>query len=109
MDKKGIFFYKKGQKRSSIENINLVSIIKIVSLLKTGISWLTGLHIGTTWVSRGKNAETDKDTIEEQGFDTEKILNLAADRLENMFWFGILEDMERSLELFQFQMNGLPV
>ena len=30
---------------------------------------------------------------------------LAADRLENIFWFGLLDDMQRSLELLQYQLQ----
>ena len=37
--------------------------------------------------------------MEREALDVEKMLTLAADRIDNMFWFGILEDMDRSLEM----------
>ena len=38
--------------------------------------------------------------------DTRKMLKLAADRIDQMFWFGILEDLDRSLELLQYQLGA---
>ena len=37
--------------------------------------------------------------------DQERMLKLSADRIENIFWFGIFEDLGRSLQLLQFQLN----
>ena len=76
---------------------------------QAAVSWLTGTHVGVNWVYKNKRrssiTEEDKEKWEEESLNTEKILNLAADRIDNMFWFGILEDMSRSLELLQYQLE----
>jgi len=77
---------------------------------QAAVSWLTGTHVGTSWVAKGKHATKDKNEMEAESLQIEHILGLAADRVENMFWFGILEDIDRSLELLQHQLNvTLPV
>lgn len=72
---------------------------------QAAVSWLTGTHVGTSWVGKGKQAQIDKNEMEVESLQLDHILNLAADRMENMFWFAILEDMDRSLELLQHQLN----
>ena len=44
--------------------------------------------------------ETEKMAIE-----ASSLANRAADNLEKTLWFGILEDMDRSLELLQYQLG----
>jgi len=34
-----------------------------------------------------------------------KVLKRAAERLENIFWFGILEEMDKSMKLLRFQIG----
>ena len=76
---------------------------------QASVSWLTGTHVGVGWVAKGERSasitDKDKEDWEEQTLNTEKILNLAADKIDTMFWFGILEDMDRSLELLQHQLQ----
>jgi hypothetical protein len=72
---------------------------------QAAVSWLTGTHVGPSWVMKGKQAIKEKDQMEVLGLNLEKILDLAADKLDNIFWFGILEDTERSLELLQYQLQ----
>lgn len=38
--------------------------------------------------------------------DYASLAHKAADNLEKTFWFGILEDMERSLELLRFKLGA---
>ena len=64
---------------------------------QAGVSWLTGTHVGN-WVAKARN-HPPLEEMEQQALDSEKMLTLAADRIDNMFWFGILEDMDRSLEM----------
>ncbi|CBY42038.1 unnamed protein product [Oikopleura dioica] len=71
---------------------------------QAGVSWLTGTHIAE-WVRKGENAEKDPETLERWFFDYEKQLTEAADKIDKMFWFGILEDLDRSLELLAFQLE----
>ena len=71
---------------------------------QAGVSWLTGTHIAE-WVKKGEHAEKDPDTLERVFFDYEKQLTEAADKIDKMFWFGILEDLDRSLELLAFQLD----
>lgn len=71
---------------------------------QAGVSWLTGTHIAE-WVRKGENTEKDPETLERWFFDYEKQLTEAADKIDKMFWFGILEDLDRSLELLAFQLD----
>jgi len=71
---------------------------------QAAISWLTGTHIGFGWV-KGPPKRPTKESLELRTFDFETLLNLAATRIENIFWFGILEDLDRSLELLQYQLK----
>ena len=36
-------------------------------------------------------------------------MHLAADRLDSTMWFGILEDLDRSMEMLKFQIWPVPV
>ncbi|CAG5113370.1 Oidioi.mRNA.OKI2018_I69.chr2.g7481.t1.cds [Oikopleura dioica] len=71
---------------------------------QAGVSWLTGTHIAD-WVHKGAEANRDPDTQERKFFDFENQLTEAADKIDKMFWFGILEDYERSLELLAYQLD----
>ena len=56
-----------------------------------------------------KFCKPSEDECELQQLETYDALNLAADRLDSTLWFGILEDLERSLELLKFQIDPIPV
>lgn len=72
---------------------------------EAGCSWLSGTHIIGNWV--GKNlTEAQIDINEKLSLNMTYICNLAADRLESIPWFGILEDYNKSIEMLQWQLNS---
>ena len=75
---------------------------------QAGVSWLTGTHVGK-WVTKGWINHLPPETLERQALDVEKMLTLAADRIDNMFWFGIVEDMDRSIEMLGKKIGRHPV
>jgi Sulfotransferase family len=70
---------------------------------QAAVSWLSGTHIAS-WVGVTK---AEVPAREERAKNAEAMCHLAADRLEQTRWFGILEDLNRSLELLQHEF-GLP-
>ena len=73
---------------------------------QAGVSWFAGLH-EADWVEHfPDNENRDKDELELKMLDTEKVLNLAAERLETIIWFGLLERLEESLFTFNTQIKG---
>ena len=46
----------------------------------------------------------DKDKIEWDSLDFQKMMILAADRLESTFWFGLKEKLEESIEMIHYQL-----
>ena len=70
---------------------------------QAAVSWLTGTHIGWSWVLH-YGSHTDKDEVEAQTLNFRKMMVLAADRLESTFWFGISEEMETSIRLLKKQL-----
>ena len=54
--------------------------------------------------SQGKPPKTKED-MEVESLKPDKMLQLAADRIDKIFWFGILEDLDRSLELLSYQLG----
>jgi len=75
--------------------------------------WLNGMHtVGWSndhwdpkaWVSSGSKKPSLTD-IELDFLDYKKMLKKAADRIDKMFWFGILEDLDKSLTLLSVQLN----
>lgn len=70
---------------------------------QAAVSWLSGTHIAS-WVGVTK---LEVPAREERAKNAEAMCHLAADRLEQTRWFGILEDLNRSLELLQHEF-GLP-
>lgn len=76
--------------------------------------WLCGTHNfgwnGTGWMKNGwlksGHQKPDLDTVELFNLDSQKLLSLAADRIDNMFWFGIYGELDRSLELLRFQVSS---
>ena len=73
--------------------------------------WLCGTHNfgwnGTGWMDTGwlksGSSKPDLDTVELFNLDSQRLLSLAAKRIDKMFWFGILEDLDRSMELLKLQ------
>ena len=43
--------------------------------------------------------------MEVESLESAKMLHLAAERIDKIFWFGILEDLDRSLELLSYQLG----
>jgi len=72
---------------------------------QAGVSWLTGTHIGRSWVTSGTSKSEDDDEVEKLACDHQLIMKLAAGRLRDMLWFGILEDMDKSIELLRHQLG----
>lgn len=86
---------------------------------EAGAMWLDGTHVagwkvindqGTfgwradSWVKHGSKKE-DINAIELRNIDFNKTTQLAADRIDNLFWFGILEDADRSMALLAHQLG----
>lgn len=71
---------------------------------QAGVSWLTGTHT-EEWVVGNLN-ETER-LRREVLYETNKtaLLLQAADRLDQTLWFGILQDLPRSMELLQHALN----
>ena len=66
------------------------------------VSWIAGLHIAE-WVGHVPQKNRDKTSLEEIMLNTEYTLNLAAERLETIAWFGLLERRDESLNTFNMQ------
>jgi len=66
------------------------------------VSWLSGTHIAN-WVGI-KAAEVS--ARENKWQDIESVCRLAAKRLRATIWFGILDDIERSMELLKFVIDA---
>ena len=72
---------------------------------QAGVSWLTGTHIGRSWVKSGTSKSDNDDDIEKVACDHQVVMQLAAERLRDMLWFGILEDIDRSIEILRHQLG----
>ncbi|CAB9504712.1 expressed unknown protein [Seminavis robusta] len=71
---------------------------------QAGVSWLTGTHIAS-WVAPKKRTEEDVLKREQAASNATAMLTLAAARLRETRWFGILEDLPRSMRLLQHEFN----
>ncbi len=60
--------------------------------------WLTGTHV-EGWVHVDPSLVDERERIYSD--NATAMLHLAADRLDETLWFGILEDLPRSMELLQ--------
>ena len=69
---------------------------------EASVAWLTGLHSAKWVLSYPITPKVQKD---DNLLDLETVLNRAADRLDETFWFGLLEKMDQSLEMLSFQLN----
>lgn len=72
---------------------------------QAGVSWLTGTHVDS-WVG-GKMTAAKIAERELASENSTAICLLAADRLDQTFWFGIMEDLPRSMELLQHSLGLL--
>jgi hypothetical protein len=68
---------------------------------QAAVSWLTGTHIAN-WVGCPKD---QVDARERRALNATAMCYLAAERLQQVKWFGILEDLGRSMELLQHEFN----
>lgn len=66
---------------------------------QAGVSWLTGTHVDP-WVGGPKTKEEIQQR-EIASQNSSATCLLAADRLDQTLWFGIIEDLPRSMELLQ--------
>ena len=69
---------------------------------QAAVSWIAGLHTAE-WVAHVPAKNRDKEAIEEHMLNTIETLNLAAERLETIAWFGLLERGEESMNTFNMQ------
>jgi hypothetical protein len=67
---------------------------------QAAVSWLTGTHIAAD-LSVPSSQVPQREILASPHDNLALLLHLAADRLEQTLWFGILEDVERSMELLQ--------
>lgn len=74
---------------------------------QASVAWLTGTHIAKWVESVPEKPWTDETKNLKEFFlvNHTQALQQAADRMDSIFWIGILEDMERSIELLEFQLN----
>jgi hypothetical protein len=68
---------------------------------QASVSWLTGTHIAN-WVGCPKG---QVEARERRARNSTAMCYLAAARLQQVKWFGILEDLGRSMELLQHEFN----
>jgi hypothetical protein len=66
---------------------------------QAAVSWLTGTHIAN-WVQVPAEQVPLREELTAPQY-TPYMLHLAADRLEQTLWFGVLEDLPRSTELLE--------
>jgi hypothetical protein len=73
---------------------------------QAAVSWLTGTHIAN-WVGCPKD---QVEVRERRARNSTAMCYLAAERLQQVKWFGILEDLDRSMELLQheFMLTDIP-
>jgi len=71
---------------------------------QAGTAWISGLHIAD-WVWHYPKPR-DKDQIELSFLDMESVLDQVATRFEKeLFWFGILDEKEKSIEMLNYQLD----
>jgi hypothetical protein len=73
---------------------------------QAAVSWLTGTHIATDLsVPSSQLSQREILAMPHDPHHLAMLLHIAADRLEQTLWFGILEDVERSMELLQYALH----
>jgi len=71
---------------------------------QAGTAWISGLHIAD-WVWHHPKPR-NKDQIEHLFLEMELVLDQVATRFEKeLFWFGILDEKEKSLEMLNYQLD----
>ena len=79
---------------------------------EAGGMWLAGTHnVGWSngwradaWVKSGSQ-KPDINAVELININFNKTIELAANRIDNLFWFGILEDVEKSMAMLAHQLG----
>ena len=71
---------------------------------QASVSWLTGTHIAS-WARVPKTQVPGREALASELDKLPLLLHLAADRLEQTLWFGILEDLDRSMELLSYALG----
>lgn len=74
---------------------------------QAGVSWFTGTQT-TAWGITDSVTREEIKKREKHSLDSNAMMAIAAKRLKNTFWFGILEDLEKSMELLQWQLEYEP-
>ena len=69
-----------------------------------GVSFLSGTHIAK-WVIRKGLSEEEIDRREIESLNFKEALKKCVERLNEIFWFGILEEKGKSLELLKYQLG----
>ena len=62
---------------------------------QAGVMWLSGLHIDC-WV---QIPQSDRKEREKRFLETKHVAKLVIERMLNTTWFGVLEDLDRSMEM----------
>ena len=76
--------------------------------MQGGASWLAGTH-AERWVwSSAHISKEERERREQVSTNWTYMLNTAMDNLHNCLWFGLMEKMDESLELFEYQ-TGLKI
>jgi hypothetical protein len=70
---------------------------------QAAVSWITGTHIAN-WVMVPPEQILQREQLTLPQ-NVPSLLHLAADRLESTLWFGIMEDIPRSMELLSFALG----
>ena len=63
-----------------------------------GYFWLSGVHPGVNWVLTSKKNKVYKNNLIN---NKKKCLTIAAKNLDKTLWFGLMEDIPRSMELLK--------
>ena len=63
---------------------------------QAGVMWLSGLHIAE-WVKMGPPSEIKE--REKSFLETKLVAKLVIERMLNTTWFGVLEELDRSMEM----------
>lgn len=74
---------------------------------QAGVSWLTGTQL-TSWATLDSTTALDLIEKEHQSLDVGHMLKKAAKHLRRTFWFGVLEDLDRSMEMLEWQLGHKP-
>lgn len=72
---------------------------------QAAVSWLTGTHIAA-WVGTPRGQVTKREIMAMSLENMPIMLYLAANRLDQTLWFGLLEDLDKSLELLHHVIIG---